>query len=126
MELKRLSWLHSYQYNSLPSEYKVMKKDYNKIRSELLRKIKRLDKIKDEVKCLNDEIGILSQKHNKLFRELDFINKLMILKNDTKKYNEMQNGCKNLAIKFDRKLLSYKMLKIIKILTINTRNINNV
>ena len=75
MELKRLSWLHSYQYNSLPSEYKVMKKDYNKIRSELLRKIKRLDKIKDEVKCLNDEIGILSQKHNKLFRELEFINK---------------------------------------------------
>ena len=58
--------------------------------------------------------------------EIDFINKLMILKNDTKKYNEMQNGCKNLAIKFDRKLLSYKMLKIIKILTINTRNINNV
>ena len=44
----------------------------------------------------------------------DFIEKINILKDDTQKYTNMQNGCKNLAVKFDRKLLATKMLTIIK------------
>ena len=46
--------------------------------------------------------------------EEDFIEKINVLKNDRKLYRELQNGCKRLALKFDRKLLAGKMLEIIK------------
>ncbi len=46
--------------------------------------------------------------------ESDFIEQLTCLKTDTKRYKEFQRGCQKLAAKYDRKLLSCKMLKIIK------------
>lgn len=46
--------------------------------------------------------------------EVDFIEKLSILKNNKTIYEECQAGCKELAHDFDRKLLANKMLKIIK------------
>lgn len=46
--------------------------------------------------------------------EKDFLEKLYILKNDKEKYKELQKGCEELAIEYDRKKLAEKMLKIIK------------
>lgn len=46
--------------------------------------------------------------------ENDFIEKLTVLKDDVKRYNEMQKGCQELATKYDRKLLASKMLNVIK------------
>ena len=45
--------------------------------------------------------------------EKDFIEKLMILKNDKQVYEDCQNGCVRLADDFDRKRLASKMLDII-------------
>lgn len=46
--------------------------------------------------------------------ENDFLKKLYILRDDTKKYEEFQTGCKKLSSDFDRKKLANKMLIIIK------------
>ena len=46
--------------------------------------------------------------------EKDFLEKIYILKNDKEKYKELQKGCEELAIEYDRKKLAEKMLKIIK------------
>lgn len=46
--------------------------------------------------------------------EKDFIEKVQILKNNKEKYIELQKGCKELAIAYDRKRLAQKMLEIIK------------
>lgn len=46
--------------------------------------------------------------------EVDFIEKLLVLKNDKKFYQKCQAGCKELAHDFDRKLLAKQMLGIIK------------
>ena len=46
--------------------------------------------------------------------EQDFIEKLNILKNDTSRYKELENGCAKLAVDFDRKVLANKMLEILK------------
>jgi len=46
--------------------------------------------------------------------EEDFLEKLNILKNNTSRYKELQEGCSKLAIDFDRKLLASKMLGILR------------
>jgi glycosyltransferase involved in cell wall biosynthesis len=46
--------------------------------------------------------------------ENDFIEKLMLLKNNKEEYKEMQVGCEKLAIDYNRNILANKMLKIIK------------
>ena len=46
--------------------------------------------------------------------ESDFLEKLYVLKNNDKKYKEFQQGCKKLALAFDRKVLADKMLEIIR------------
>lgn len=46
--------------------------------------------------------------------EKDFIEKVQILKNNREKYIELQKGCEELAITYDRKRLAQKMLEIIK------------
>ena len=46
--------------------------------------------------------------------ENDFLKRLYILRDDAKKYEEFQIGCKKLASEFDRKKLANKMLIIIK------------
>ena len=46
--------------------------------------------------------------------EIDFIEKIYILKNNKQRYLELQNGCSELAKKYDRKILAKKMLDIIK------------
>jgi glycosyltransferase involved in cell wall biosynthesis len=45
--------------------------------------------------------------------EDDFIEKIYLLKNDTKLYSSLQKGCIELALKYDRKKLAKKMLKIL-------------
>ena len=50
--------------------------------------------------------------------EKDFIDKVYLLKNDKNLYNSCKKGCMELALKFDRKVLAYKMLNIIKNMTI--------
>ncbi|MGJ0302828.1 glycosyltransferase family 4 protein [Aliarcobacter cryaerophilus] len=55
--------------------------------------------------------GIFFEPEN----ERDFLNKINILKNDNKRYNEFKEGCKKLALVYDRKTLAYQMLKIIKL-----------
>ena len=44
----------------------------------------------------------------------DFLEKLQLIKDNKELYQGLQNGCKELAIKFDRKQLADKMLDIIK------------
>ena len=56
------------------------------------------------------DAGICFEPEN----EIDFLEKLDVLKNDVKKYKEFQNGCDKLAIDFDRKVLAKKMLEILK------------
>jgi glycosyltransferase involved in cell wall biosynthesis len=46
--------------------------------------------------------------------EKDFIEKVQILKNNKEKYIELQKGCEELAMAYDRKRLAQKMLEIIK------------
>ncbi len=46
--------------------------------------------------------------------EKDFIDKVLILKNDKFIYESSKEGCMQLALNFDRKKLANKMLKIIK------------
>lgn len=46
--------------------------------------------------------------------EKDFLEKINTLKNDKIKYIELQEGCKKLAIEYDRKKLALKMLNILK------------
>ena len=46
--------------------------------------------------------------------EKDFIEKVQILKNNREKYIELQKGCEELAITYDRKRLAQKMLEVIK------------
>ena len=56
MEIKKLSWLHRYQYDSLPNEYKELKNEFNTLNTLLKRKIKRKSKIETELDNLNGEI----------------------------------------------------------------------
>lgn len=51
--------------------------------------------------------------------EKDFIEKLYLLKNDKDLYNRCRRGSIELTLNFDRKKLAYKMLNIIKNITIN-------
>ena len=74
MELKKLSWLHRYQYDLLPKEYKELKNEYNSLTTSLSKKIKRYDKIKNEIEVLRNDIRIESKNHNQLHKELEFIN----------------------------------------------------
>lgn len=46
--------------------------------------------------------------------EKDFLEKVIILKNDMIRYKELQKGCNELAIEYDRKRLAKRMLDIIK------------
>ncbi|MGJ0308722.1 glycosyltransferase family 4 protein [Aliarcobacter cryaerophilus] len=46
--------------------------------------------------------------------EKDFLEKLYILKNNTLKYKFLEEGCKTLALEYDRKKIANKMLRIIK------------
>ncbi len=46
--------------------------------------------------------------------EEDFIEKLLVLKNNKFLYKRSQEGCKQLALDFDRKKLANKMLKILR------------
>ena len=48
----------------------------------------------------------------------DFINKLAQLRDDNILYAKKQEGCKKLAIEYDRRKLAIKMLSIIKELII--------
>ena len=43
----------------------------------------------------------------------DFVEKLLLLKNDSSLYKKCQKGCQNLAYEFDRKKLAVEMLNII-------------
>jgi len=58
----------------------------------------------------NFDAGLCFEPEN----EKDFIKKIDILKNDKNRYNQLQKGCKKLAIEYDRKKLAKKMLYIIK------------
>tara|TARA_R110000796_G_scaffold127343_2_gene242643 strand:- start:191 stop:715 length:525 start_codon:yes stop_codon:yes gene_type:complete len=75
MEIKKLSWLHRYQYDNLPNSYKELKKEFNTLNTLLNRKVKRSDKIKNEIVELRDEIRLLHTQHNSIFKKLEFINK---------------------------------------------------
>ena len=75
MEIKKLSWLHRYQYDSLPKEYKGLKNEFNTINTQLNRMIKRKSKIENELVDLNNDIRISSKQHNELYKKLEFINK---------------------------------------------------
>jgi len=54
--------------------------------------------------------GLCFEPENKV----DFIDKLLILKNDKEIYRVYQKGCRKLADHFDRKMLATKMLTVIK------------
>lgn len=58
----------------------------------------------------NHNAGLCFEPEN----EKDFIEKVQILKNNKEKYIELQKGCEQLAIDYDRKRLAKKMLEIIK------------
>ena len=46
--------------------------------------------------------------------EVDFLEKINILKNDKERYQSFQEGCIKLSLEFDRKNLANKMLKILR------------
>ncbi len=75
MVLQKLSWLHDYQYELLPNEYKGLKNEFNSLTTSLNRKSRRLNKILNEISVLKNEIQIETKKHNKLYSQLEFINK---------------------------------------------------
>ena len=89
MEIKKLSWLHRYQYDLLPKYYKDKKNEFNSLTTSLNRKIKRLDKIKEEIELLRSDIRIENKQHNQLYNELEFLSK----KYNPKSY--LQNYSKN-------------------------------
>ena len=66
MEIKKLSWLHRHQYDSLPNEYKELKKEFNTLNTSLSKKVKRKSKIEDELVELKYDIKELSITHNNL------------------------------------------------------------
>ena len=92
MEIKRLSWLHDYQYESLPKEYQELKKEFNTLNTSLKKKSRRLDKIKEEIKELKSNIKIESQRHNQLYLELEFINKTYTPKSYLQVYSKNGKG----------------------------------
>jgi predicted RNase H-like nuclease (RuvC/YqgF family) len=92
MELKKLSWLHRYQYDLLPKEYKELKNEYNSLTTSLSKKIKRYDKIKNEIEVLRNNIRIGSKKHNQLYNKLEFINKSYTPKSYTQCYSKNGKG----------------------------------
>ena len=92
MEIKRLSWLHNHQYDSLPKNYKEKKKEFNSLTTLLNRKVKRLNKIKDEIEVLRNDIRINSKKHNQLYNELEFINKSYTPKSYLQSYSKNGKG----------------------------------
>ena len=92
MELKKLSWLHRYQYDLLPKEYKELKNEYNSLTTSLSKKIKRYDKIKNEIEVLINDIRIESKNHNQLHKELEFINKSYKPKSYLQTYSKNDKG----------------------------------
>ena len=92
MEIKKLSWLHREQYDSLPINYRDLKRQFNDSHTELKRKNKRYLKIKDEINELKNELRILSKQHNKLYNKLEFINKSYTLKSYLQSYSKNGKG----------------------------------
>ena len=92
MEIKRLSWLHDYQYKSLPKEYQKLKNEFNTLNTSLKKKIRRLDKIEEEIKVLKSDIKIESQRHNQLYSQLEFINKKYTPKSYLQTYSKNGKG----------------------------------
>lgn len=54
--------------------------------------------------------------------EKDFIEKVLLLKNNTELYGELEKGCGRLARDYDRKQLAKKMYEYIREVTIKNRN----
>ena len=92
MEIKRLSWLHDYQYESLPKEYKDLKNEFNTLNTSLKRKSRRLDKIVEEMNGLKRDIKIEFQQHNQLHSRLQFINKKYTPKSYLQTYSKNGKG----------------------------------
>ena len=78
MEIKKLSWLHRYQYDLLPNYYKDKKNEFNSLTTSLNRKVRRLDKIKEEIEVLKNDIKIESKQHNQLYNELTLLPNMTI------------------------------------------------
>ena len=92
MVLKKLSWLHDYQYESLPNEYKGLKNEFNSLTTSLNRKSRRLSKIIDEVGVLKNEIRVESKRHNQLHSQLEFTNKSYTPKSYLQTYSKNGRG----------------------------------
>ena len=92
MEIKKLSWLHREQYDSLPVDYRDLKRKFNDSHTELKRKNKRFLKIKDEINQLKNELRVLSRQHNKLYNKLEFINKSYTPKSYLQSYSKNGKG----------------------------------
>ena len=92
MEIKKLSWLHRYQYDLLPKYYKDKKNEFNSLTTSLNRKIKRLDKIKEEIELLRSDIRIENKQHNQLYNELEFLSKKYTPKSYLQNYSKNGKG----------------------------------
>jgi|TARA_B110000444_G_C18792769_1_gene573284 hypothetical protein len=92
MEIKKLSWLHRHQYDSLPNEYKELKKEFNTLNTSLSKKVKRKSKIEDELVELKYDIKELSITHNNLFKKLEFINKTYTPQMYLTSYTKVEGG----------------------------------
>ena len=72
---KRLSWLHRYQYDSLPQNHKNEVKEFRTNHTVVNKLSKRKIKILNELKEINSELTPLKKKQNELYHKVKFINK---------------------------------------------------
>ncbi len=127
MEIKKLSWLHRYQYDSLPNEYKELKNEFNTLNTLLKRKIKRKSKIETELDNLNGEIKTHSKQHNELYYKLEFINKKYTPQSYLINYSKNNKGEYNqLIIKYLGTTKSIYLGTSTKIISIFKKHIPNL
>ena len=130
MEIKKLSWLHRHQYDSLPNEYKELKKEFNTLNTSLSKKVKRKSKIEDELVELKDEIKEFSISHNYLFKKLEFINKKYTPQIYLTTYSKKEGGgeyCQMIIkyLGFIKNIYLGTPIKIIKTFHTHIENLND-